>query len=82
MAGETFFITLNRDALKRMIRQAVWNAIASKVGAVNHTNHDAYFAPSEWWYDKDFSVRHHMTTSGNMHFGGGTLTVYLSYNVT
>lgn len=81
MAGSPLFVTLNRTMLKLLVRQALWNVISTKVDEMRHTNHDDYFSPSEWWFDKNYSRRHYMSTSGVLHFGGGKLTVYLTYNV-
>lgn len=75
------YVTLNRQALKNIVRQAVWDAISSKIGAVSHTNHDAINAPSSWWYDREYTQRHTMTTSGSMSFSQGTITINLNYEV-
>lgn len=75
------FVTLKREVLKNIIREAVWKAIAAKVGAVNHTNRDAVYSPSSWWVDRDRTQRHTMSTSGSMSFAAGVLTINLDYSV-
>lgn len=80
----TRYVTLKRDALKTIVKDALWKAFAAKVGnaTINHTNHDAYYTPAQWWFDNDKTIRHTMSTSGSLSFSDGKFTINLEYNVT
>ena len=83
MADSTF-ITLNRDALKHVVRQALLRAVASSLNSnVSHSNRDAIYSPSRWWVDSEYTVRHSLSTSGSASFSpsSATLTINLGYRV-
>lgn len=60
-------ITLNRDAIKAQIRQAMLSKLNEREGEIKHTNTDGLYSPARWWYDRyNTSLGGYLlSTSGN-----------------
>lgn len=75
-------VTLDREALKALVRQRVNDRLAALNGGISHTNHDGYYSPARWWVDRARTIRRTMTTTGTVSYSYPTITINLSYNVT
>lgn len=60
-------ITLNRNAIKAQIRQAILSKFNERQSEIKHTNTDGLYSPARWWYDKyNTSLGGYLlSTSGN-----------------
>ena len=45
----------------------------------SHTNRDAYYSPSQYWYDLDRTDRRTVSTSMSVGLRGNTIVISLSY---
>lgn len=45
----------------------------------SHTNRDAYYSPSQYWYDLDRTDRRTVSTSMSVELRGTTIVITLSY---
>lgn len=73
-------VTLNREALKSIIRARLAARMAAAAHAVQHTNTDGRYTPSEWWEVwGDNSTRDRGVTSGTLTVDGLTVKLHLEY---
>lgn len=72
-------VTINRDALKLHIKNRIRVAIANHQGSFIHTNHDRFWTPSEWNYNRPATRRRSLITTGSMSLDGDTIKILLSY---
>lgn len=78
-------VTLNREKLKDVFVNAIYNKLKQRDGEITHTNRDYYYSPSRWWYDKyDASQGGYiLQTSGNVETikdASGQITVNVTLN--
>lgn len=73
-------VTLNRESLKNIIRARLAARMAAAAHAVQHTNRDGRYSPSEWWEVwGDDSTRNRCVTSGELTVDGLTVKLHLEY---
>lgn len=73
-------VTLNREAIKSAIRARLAARMAAAAHAVQHTNHDARFSPSEWYESWAADApRNRGVTSGELTVDGLTVKLHLEY---
>ena len=73
-------ITLNREALKSIIRARLAARMAAAAHALQHGNTDGTYRPAEWWEVwGDDSTRDRGVTSGTMAVDGLTVKLHLEY---
>lgn len=73
-------VTLDREALKALVRQRINARLAALNGGLSHTNHDGYYSPARWWVDRARTIRHSMSTSGSVSYSYPTITITLTYH--
>lgn len=79
-------VTVN-EAMKKLLKAAMYKKLQAESGTLNHTNRDGYYSPSRWWYDRnDTSLGGSILgTSGSMSVtdtGNLEVTVNLDYTLT
>lgn len=77
----TVRVSLDRDNIKALIKKKLDEALLAAATVVPHVNMDNNFSPSEWWFDKEKTIRHTLQTSAALTYANSVLTLTLTYEV-
>ena len=72
---------IDKSAICNAARQLLQQRFAEMVQNIpcTHTNSDAVFSPSQYWYDKAMTDRRSVSTSMSVGLRGNTIVITLSY---
>ena len=74
-------ITINKEKLKKYVKQKLLEVIHQRSKAWQHLNHDYLHSPSEWAVDTEGTIRHSLRTGINTSITDNDLIIDLTYEV-
>lgn len=79
----TVYVSIDREKIKALIKEKLDAALHAAAGAFPHINKDKNYSPSEWWFDRERTIRHTLATTGDLAYDDTTsvLTLTLTYEV-
>lgn len=75
---------VDKETMLERVKRLTLRRLSDRLTAatVAHTNRDAYYSPSEWWYDSGRTQRHTLTTTAAWSMNGTTVTLTLNFTIS